>query len=351
MQLRTFLAKDMREALATVRMQMGDEAVIVGSRKMKDGGVMVRAAFDQEIDHIEITDVSAAEPDGAPAGLQSGQRETLIRFLRGEQPRNAPASRSSSRPELLALMRGHRVPDSIAHDLAKNAEQSGLSDVTLALACALDRRMKTAPIDVAQNRALLLVGPNGAGKTAVAAKLAAHARLTGRAVKLIATDAGRAGAVARLQTLAAHIDASFAVAENAEALAKSVGDCAKENVTAIVDTAGFDLRNGKARAAFSALAKIPNLETVGVVSACGDAEEIVEIVDALAILGAGRVIVTCADLIRRLGTLVAAATSGLPLAYVTRSPYVAAGLESLTPLSLARALIAAERNADEGSTQ
>ena len=82
-----------------------------------------------------------------------------------------------------------------------------------------------------------------------------------------------------------------------------------------------------------------------------DAEEIVEIIGALATLGAGRLIVTCADLIRRLGTLVSAATSGLPLAHVTRSPYVAAGLETLTPLSLARALIAIDRNADEGSAQ
>ncbi len=354
MQLRTFLAKDMREALATVRAEMGDEAVIVGSQKTKDGGVMVRAAFDQGIDQVEnITDLSAGEPDDgdAPASLQSERREALIRRLRGEQPRNASASGSFSRPELLALLRGHRAPDSITHDLAKTAEQSGLSDMTLALACALGRRMKTAPIDTAQNAALLLVGPNGAGKTAVAAKLAAHARLTFRAVQLIAANAAGAGAVARLQTFATHIDAPFAVAENAEALAKSVADCGKENVTAIVDTAGFDPRNGKARAAFSALAKIPNIQTVGVVSACGDAEEIVEIIGALATLGAGRLIVTCADLIRRLGTLVSAATSGLPLAHVTRSPYVAAGLETLTPLSLARALIASDRNADEGSAQ
>jgi flagellar biosynthesis protein FlhF len=223
--------------------------------------------------------------------------------------------------------------------------------MTLALARALDRLMKSASIDVSQSPALLLVGPNGAGKTAVAAKLAAHARLSSRAVKLIAADAARPGAVARLQTFATHIDAPFAVAASAEALARSVADCAKENVTAIVDTAGFDLRNGKARAAFSALAKIPNIETLGVVSACGDAEETVEIIGALATLGAGRLIVTCADLIRRLGTLVSAATSGLPLAYVTRSPYVAAGLETFTPLSLARALIASDRNADEGSAQ
>ncbi|HEY1960971.1 MAG TPA: AAA family ATPase, partial [Rhizomicrobium sp.] len=221
----------------------------------------------------------------------------------------------------------------------------------LALACALDRRMKTAPIDVAQTAALLLVGPNGTGKTAVAAKLAAHARLAFRSVKLIATDVAGAGAVARLETFAMHIDAPFAVAENAEALARLIAECRKEAVTAIIDTAGFDPRNGKARAAFSALAKIEGVEAIGVVPATGDAEEISEIIGALSTLGARRLIVTCTDLIRRMGALTAAATGGLPLAHVTRSPYVAAGLETITPLSLARALIATDRNADEGSTQ
>jgi flagellar biosynthesis protein FlhF len=354
MQLRTILAKDMREALATVRAEMGVEAVIVGSQKTRDGGVMVRAAFDQPADDEELPVESAAASDEAGAEsigtLESEQRATLIRRLRGDLAKPS-AAKSFSRPELLALLRNHRAPDSIAHDLAKTAEQSGLSDMTLALACALDRRMKTAPVDIAQPEALLLVGPNGAGKTAVAAKLAAHARLTFRSVKLIATDTAGAGAVARLESFARHIDAPFVVSENAEALAKIVADCTKEHVAAIIDTAGFDPRNGKARSAFAALAKIDGVEAIGIASATGDAEESGEIAGALSTLGARRLIVTGADLVRRLGALVAAATSGTAIAHITSSPYVAAGLESITPLSLARALIASARSADEGSAQ
>ena len=47
MQLRTFLAKDMKAALANVRTEMGPEAVIVGSERTKGGGVMVRAALEE----------------------------------------------------------------------------------------------------------------------------------------------------------------------------------------------------------------------------------------------------------------------------------------------------------------
>jgi flagellar biosynthesis protein FlhF len=354
MQLRTFLAKDMREALATVRAEMGDEAVIVGSQKTRDGGVMVRAAFDQPADDAQRDELPCASEEAVAEStntLESEQRAALIRRLRGESTKPMASAKSFSRPELLALLRQHRAPGAISHDLAKTAEQSGLSDMTLALACALDRRMKTSPIDVTQPEALLLVGPNGAGKTAVAAKLAAHARLAFRSVKLIATDIAGAGAVARLEAFAQHIDAPFAVSENAEALAKIVAECIKENFTAVIDTAGFDPRNGKARSAFAALAKIEGIEAVGILSATTDAEEAGEIAGALSTLGARRLMVTGADLVRRLGTVVAIATSGIPIAHSTSSPYVAGGLESITPLSLARALIASARSADEGSAQ
>jgi flagellar biosynthesis protein FlhF len=195
-----------------------------------------------------------------------------------------------------------------------------------------------------------LCGPPGAGKTATAAKIAAHARLSGRAVHLIAADAAGAGAVARLETFASHLSAEIFVAENASTLEKRVADSISQAALAIVDTAGFDPRHAKSRTAFSALARIENLQTLAVMSATGDAEETTEMARALVTLGATRMVVTCLDLARRAGALLAAATQGAPLAHVSRSPFVAGGLETLTPLSLARLLIETER-ADRGSAQ
>lgn len=360
MRLRTFIAEDMRAALADVRAEMGDDAVIVASQKTRDG-VMVRAALDESEQDAELETAVAAFAETAdinamaqawPQDFEGQYRQGLIRRLReGASGEIAPV-RSFNRAELLQILRGHRATETLAHALAKGAEKSGLSDMTLALASALDKRMKTAPIELTKSAALMLTGPHGAGKTAVAAKLAAHARLAGRSVKLIAGDAKGAGAVARLETFAKHLDTPFMVAETAETLAGAVADAAKENKLAIIDTAGFDPRNGKARSAFAALAKIAGVEALGVVSAAGDAEEIGEIAAALASLGARRLIVTGLDLARRLGALAAAATEGSGLAHVTRSPFVAAGLEILTPLSLARALIeAGANNADKGSAQ
>ena len=46
MQLRTFLAKDMKEALSAMRAELGEEAIIVASEKMKDGTMLLRAGIE-----------------------------------------------------------------------------------------------------------------------------------------------------------------------------------------------------------------------------------------------------------------------------------------------------------------
>ncbi|HTQ12290.1 MAG TPA: hypothetical protein VMH86_00335 [Rhizomicrobium sp.] len=350
MQLRTFVAGDMQQALAHMRREMGPNAIIVSSQRAREGGVLVRAALDEPETDLE-TAVAAEQPEAIIADFETGYRDNLMRRLRESAPDAARGARAFGRAELISLLREQRAPDSLGHALAEAAEKTGLTDMTLALASALDKRMQAEPIELSACPALLLVGPHGAGKTATAAKLAAHARLIGRAVALIATDPAGAGAIARLETFATHVGASFEVAETAEETARLVAASSAAGTLAIVDTAGFDPRDGKARAAFTALAQIADLEAIGVVSANGDSEETAEIVSALSLLGARRIVVTCLDTARRSGALVAAACEESSLAFVTRSPFVAGGLDTLTPLSLARLIVETSGQAGRGSAQ
>src|SRR5271156_1020057 len=164
----------------------------------------------------------------------------------------------------------HRAPDGLAPMLAEAAEKSGLADMTLALASALDKRMRTNPFNIPNARAFLLAGPPGAGKTAVAAKIAAHARLCDREVELIAADVTGAGAVARLETFAKHVGVRIVTADTADMLTKTIAGSASKNVLSVIDTAGFDPRNAKSRTAYAALARIEGVEAIGVVAATGD---------------------------------------------------------------------------------
>jgi flagellar biosynthesis protein FlhF len=329
MQLRTFLAKDMKAALASVRAEMGPDAVIVASERAKNG-VIVRAA----VDALPPEEEAPAKPD-----FETGYREVLIRRLREKAP---PIQRRKfHRGELLTAFARHRLPEAFAHVLAEESAKTGLTDMTLALAAALEARVKPLPVDFVRAKGFVLMGPNGAGKTAIAAKLAAHARLAGRPVALIAADTSGAGAVSRLREFAEHLDAAVATAESVEAMTNLMNEGVAHNALTIIDTAGFDPRAPKAAAAYGALAKIA--EPLGVISALSDAEEAAELAHALGKLGAKRLIVTSLDLTRRAGALTAAAlTQGIRVAHVTRSPFVAGGLEIPAPLWLARLLLGDE---------
>jgi flagellar biosynthesis protein FlhF len=316
---------------------------------------MVRAACDRAEAELEASAAVTAletEQDNEPTDFQTSYRDGLIHRLRAPAIGGKPAARGFSRPDLLAVLHAHRAPEALVNAMAEIAQKSNLTDMTLALATALDKRMYTAPIDVTRSSAILLAGCNGCGKTAVAAKIAAHARMAGRSVTLIATDTDGAGAVARLETFAKHLDAKMFVATSAEQLSEAVGKAIETRSLAIIDTAGFDPRNAKARTAFTALGQIDGVETIGVVSARGDSEETVEIAEALKSLGASRIVVTGLDIVRRLGGLLAAATQGLGLAAVTQSPFAAGALEMPTPISLARAILESGiGNADRGGAQ
>ena len=45
--MRTFLAKDMKEALATMRAELGEDAIMVSSERLKDGSLCLRAGVEQ----------------------------------------------------------------------------------------------------------------------------------------------------------------------------------------------------------------------------------------------------------------------------------------------------------------
>jgi flagellar biosynthesis protein FlhF len=280
------------------------------------------------------------QPSPVLASFEQRYREGLAARLRNA-PSNGDARprHAFDRSALLSILRANRVPEGLVPVLAEEAEKRGLPDLVFALASAIDRRMRTCPIDVSEPTAFLLAGPNGAGKTTVAAKLAAHACLAGRPVRLIATDLDGAGALARLEGFGAHLDVTVAPAPNAASLGAEVVRAEEQNILLIADTAGFDPRTPSTWQDFLAFTSVPGIEVLGVVSATMDAEEAWEMAEALVRLGASRLVVTGLDLVRRRGALAALALSGLAIAQVTRSPFLADGLEPITPLGLARVLI------------
>src|SRR5690349_15877831 len=81
-------------------------------------------------------------------------------------------------------MKRHRLPESLAQALVREAANFGEAGIDGALALALGRRLKPQPVDLEKARGILLVGPAGSGKSAVAAKIHRAATLIGRKTEL-----------------------------------------------------------------------------------------------------------------------------------------------------------------------
>ena len=231
----------------------------------------------------------------APSAQTTG---TLIHFPRADL-----------RGLLGAAMKRHRLPETLAHALVRDA--AGFPDISAdaALAFALDQRMAPAPIDFEKARGILLVGPAGAGKSAVVAKIIHAAKLIGRRTELTRADGGLA---------------LFRTGTN------------PPDLLTVMEADGFNPLNARAASAFSALGEIEGVQTIGVISALNDAEDVADIVAAFRFR---RVIVTNMDRTRRLGAVLAAITGGARLAHVTHGPRPEEALEMLAPGVLASLLL------------
>ena len=228
-------------------------------------------------------------------------------------PASTAAIVAFPRVDLRALLgnalRRHRLPESRAAELVRDAAKFSDIAADAALALALDQRMASQPIDFDKAHGILLVGPAGAGKSAVAAKIIHAATLAGRRTELLRADGGLA---------------LFRTNSN------------PPDLLTVMEADGFNPLNARAASAFSALGDIEGVETIGVVSALNDAEDVADIVAAFRFR---RVIVTHMDRTRRLGALLAAATGGARLAHVTHGPRPEDALEILAPGALAALLL------------
>jgi len=218
--------------------------------------------------------------------------------------------RADLRRHLGSALKRHRLPDLLAQALLRDCSNFADVGADVALAQALTRRLLPAPIDLQKAGGILLVGPAGSGKSAVAAKIAHSARLIGRQ-----TELARADGLALFRRRSVRESGS----DNRTRSVRESGSehnttCNLPELLTVMEADGFNPLNPRAASAFSALGDIEGVETIGVVSALNDAEDVADIVTRFRFR---RLIVTGLDRTRRLGAVLAASLSGARLAHVT----------------------------------
>lgn len=311
MRLKSFTGASLSDAMEQVRQALGDEAIIVATRDVPDGGVRITAAIDED----------ARQQEGA-VGAQ---------ILAFDQP-STPALGGNPIDVVYRALADRGVPAAIADALLERVEDADLADPRDALNDALGHRFGFAPLaDTRWDRAVLLVGPPGAGKTQTAAKLAARGLLSGRSVGLFSTDVDRAGGTARLKALAKALRLTLLEADDAETLADGLEMEAGKDLR-IVDAPGRNHFEPKEMADLArGIARRP-IEPVLVLPAGLDTDEAADIARAYREVGVTRLIATRLDLSRRFGSVLAAAEAGgMALAELSATAAIKDGLIPAAP--------------------
>ena len=303
MRLRVYRAPRMAEALAQARAELGEEAIILGSRRV-GGGVEVTAALDRP-------------PSPEPS-------EPLL-----IPP--APLPLAAPPPAALDGLGRHNLPPRLAGALAGS---------TLAtLPGRLAGLLAFGALPPAAPQPLLLAGPPGAGKTLTCAKLATRLVRAGTRPLVVSTDHARAGAAEQIAAFTRLLGLMLALAEAPGALAKAVAHAAPGQPV-LIDTEGCDPFDPAQARALLALARSVGAAMVLVLPAGLDPAEAAELARGFALLGARHLMPTRLDVARRLGGVLAAAeAAGLVLTEAGTGPGAADGLTAITPEWLAARLL------------
>jgi flagellar biosynthesis protein FlhF len=311
MRLKTYDAATMAQAMAQVRRELGENAIIISAETERDGrNVRVVAALD--------------EPDGE-SGFDDAMDEELA------------ASAENGVSRALAY---HGVPTPLAARLERAAAARGGSDAEHGLGDALHSWLRFRPLEHRDSRrAIMLVGPPGVGKTTVAAKLIVDAHRRGRKVTAVSCDAVRAGGIEQLEAFLRILQLPLATAETPEELS-SITRAAAQGDIIIIDTPGTNPLSAPEIQNLDELIRSAGAEPLLVLAAGGDTMEARETAITFTRLGCRCLIVTRLDAVRRLGSILAAADAGrLALSGATAGPHAADAVSLLGPTTLARLLL------------
>jgi len=387
MEVRTYRATTMHEALALVRRELGPDAAVLHTREVRAGRffgwfrgprqievtasrqVNVPSRFGPQ-DRAPEAIAPAAPPPATPPRRQEpdspdpvqGQLKDLQAMVR-ELCRQSKSEHRHDLPEELFRLFTELLDAELSEDLARELverirdEVAGteLSDPVLLKARIARARIArmieaeitvTGPIAVTPGRRRLvaLVGPTGVGKTTTIAKLAANYRLKEkRRVGLITVDTYRIAAVEQLRTYADIIDLPMQVVSTPREMREAVRGLGDLDLI-LMDTAGRSPKDEvKIQELRAFLTEAEADEVHLVLSSVVGSRALVQTAQRFAPVGTTALLLTKLDEATGLGNVIPVfRSSQLPLSYLTNGQNVPQDIEIADPHRLARYILSAE---------
>lgn len=326
--------QDMKEGMLRIREELGPEAVIIQSRKVRLKGLRgIFAPRKMEITAAVESPSRAVESEhqydrNVQSKIQEELSELKMMVNRLMNRDFIPSDiRNRERKELqkwrLQLQR-QEVLEELIDEFMTEIQESLFGEIQLTeeitgliLRKKMRKRLKTAPEKGAQIQ--VFVGPTGVGKTTTLAKLAArYALYQGERVGIITIDHYRIGAVEQLRTYAditgLPLEVVMTPRELQHALDKLSG-CQR----ILIDTAGRSTLNlVHIQELANYLGNLPPAEIFMVISATTKAQDLKLISENFRCMNYNRLIFTKLDETNTYGVLLNGIyLTGLPVIYIT----------------------------------
>lgn len=334
MRLRTFTAESMPAALALVKADLGDDAIILASEEKKNG--------------VSIT--AAVDPDG------DVKRPATKAEPRKKEETAQPVFHNADhvRYDVQHCLRFHNVPEFFISKMMAKLSDASLSSILgkgrlnianesrhflrLALEDLFEGYFSFSPPPAKPSK-LMLVGSPGIGKTLAVAKLATRHALAEQKTVVITTDMNRAGGIEQLKSFTDILGIPLIVCADKKSLSdqlKLVG----RDTQLLIDTAGCNPYLEDDMKVVAGFADLPGVQTALVMPSGMDPQEAIDVAEAFNVLPITRLVATRTDCTRRFGGLLAAAASqGLPFSLASDSSSVADSLSELSSKTLVQYLL------------
>lgn len=380
MEVKTYRAASMQEALTLVRRDLGPQAAVLHTREIRADGLYRLLPSLRRIEVVAAADVNvpsrmapvetvAAAPASTVVAPQKQHRddarhdfgklvqgqltelqsmvEDLCRRSRGTGNHDLPESLFKLYADLIDADMSESLARELVEQVRGTIGSRDLDDTVMLqahVARIIEQEVKVSgPIRLTpgQARLVALVGPTGVGKTTTIAKLAANYRLREkRKVGLITVDTYRIAAVEQLRTYADIIDLPMQVVSTPREMREAVRGMQGLDLI-LLDTAGRSPKDEvKIQELRSFLAEAAADEVHLVLSAVAGASTLERTAERFAVVGTTSMIVTKLDEASALGSLVPLVRgSRLPLSYVTNGQNVPDDIAVADSARLARAVL------------
>lgn len=363
MKIRRYMGNNMQEALLKVKMDLGNDAVILNTRRVKRQGFLsflkpslfeILASLEEEDDEAKkmvLEDPKVNELENKVKSMES-MLEKIFSQISNNDVKNGSNIKKESKiyDILIANMRQNDIEEEVIKNIVESLKEKGLDDISNVNEVfsmfqkeiiRMLGQVSAINLDGKKPKVIMFLGPTGVGKTTTLAKIAANFMIReNKKVGLITADTYRIAAVEQLKTyseiMGAAVTIIYSPNEIKGAIEKHEGDD-----LILIDTPGKSHKNRKHFDEIKDLVHHSNPDEIYLLlSASTNIKDCKEIIKAYDFIDKYKLIFTKIDETESLGIVMNIANmTGKNLSYFTIGQSVPDDIEMINVDKLSKRLL------------